>query len=88
MILYITERHFTSLFIRNLERKDGEPMENANLTIREFMEYQNIGRTKAYQLVHDPDFFPAFRIGGKILINVDKLKRWNFDQSMKGEEKR
>ena len=68
--------------------KDGEQMESVNLTIREFMEYQNIGKNKAYQLAHDPDFFPAFKIGGKILINVDKLNRWNFDQSMKGEEKR
>ena len=57
--------------------------ESVNLTIRQFMEYQNIGRTKAYQLAHDPDFYPAFRIGGKILISLDKLKKWNFDQSMK-----
>ena len=59
--------------------------ESVNLTIREFMAYQNVGRTKAYQLAHDPDFFPAFRIGGKILINLYKLKRWNFDQSMRKE---
>jgi hypothetical protein len=60
--------------------------EKANLTIRQFMEYQSIGKTKAYQLAHDPDFYPAFKIGGKILINLDKLKKWNFDQSMrKGE---
>ena len=60
--------------------------ESVNLTIKQFMEYQNIGRSKAYQLVHDPAFYPAFRIGRKILINLDKLRRWNFDQSMKGEE--
>lgn len=57
--------------------------ESVNLTIRQFMEYQNIGRTKAYQLAHDPAFYPAFRIGGKILISLEKLKKWNFDQSMK-----
>ena len=62
--------------------------ESVNLTIKQFMEYQNIGRTTAYQLVHDPEFYPAFRIGRKILINMDKLKKWNFDQSMnKGEQK-
>ena len=60
--------------------------ESVNLTIRQFMEYQNIGRTKAYQLAHDPEFYPAFRIGGKILISLDKLKKWNFDQSMKRGE--
>ena len=60
--------------------------ESVNLTIRQFMKYQNIGRTKAYQLAHDPDFYPAFRIGGKILISLDKLRKWNFDQSMKRGE--
>lgn len=57
--------------------------ESVNLTVRQFAEYQNIGRTKAYQLVHDPAFYPAFRMGGKILINLDKLRQWNNDQSMK-----
>ena len=62
---------------------DQELTESVNLTIKQFMEYQNIGKTKAYELVHDPEFYPAFRIGRKILINLDKLRRWNFDQSMK-----
>ncbi len=60
--------------------------ENMNLTIKQFMEYQNIGRTKAYELVHNPEFYPAFRIGRKILINLEKLRKWNFDQSMRGDK--
>ena len=40
------------------------------------MDYMNIGRTKAYELVHDPAFYPAFRIGRKILINKEKLDKW------------
>ena len=54
-----------------------------NMTIRQFMKYENIGRTNAYKLVHDPSFYPAFRIGKKkILINVEKLKKWNTEHSM------
>lgn len=56
-------------------------MEKANLTIKEFMEFENIGRNKAYELVHDSSFYPAFRIGKKILINLDMLKKWNAEQS-------
>ena len=51
-------------------------IKQANLTIRQFMDYMNIGRTKAYELVHDPAFYPAFRIGRKILINKEKLDKW------------
>ena len=55
-------------------------MEKANLTIKEFMEFENIGRNKAYELVHDSSFYPVFRIGNKILINLDMLKKWNAEQ--------
>lgn len=61
-------------------------MERANLDIKEFMMYMNIGRTKAYAMVHDPEFYPAFRIGGKILISLEKLNKWLSEQSMKGEQ--
>lgn len=61
-------------------------IEKANLTIKQFMEFQNIGRNKAYELVHDSSFYPAFRIGKKILINLDMLKKWNCEQGMKGRE--
>ena len=62
-------------------------MATENLTIKQFMDYQNIGRTKAYELVHDSTFYPAFRIGRKILINREKLSRWNEEQNMnKGDQ--
>lgn len=62
-------------------------MESGNLTIKQFMDFQNIGKTKAYQLAHDPAFYPAFRIGRKILINREKLNRWNDDQQIsKGDQ--
>ena len=74
------------MLFSKIQKGDRPLTESANLTIRQFMEFQNVGRTKAYQLAHDPDFYPAFRIGGKILISMDKLRKWNFDQSMKKGE--
>lgn len=56
-------------------------MEKANLTVKEFMEYENIGRSTAYELVRDPSFYPAFKIKSKVLINLDMLKKWNAEQS-------
>ena len=37
--------------------------------------YLGIGRATAYELVNS-DGFPSFRIGKKILINVDLLEKW------------
>lgn len=52
--------------------------------IRILMQRLGIGENKAYALAHDPSFYPAFRIGKRILINMEKLDRWIFDQGMSG----
>ena len=51
------------------------------LTVHELREYLGIGRATAYELVNSEDF-PSFRIGRKILINVDALQEW-IDQNTK-----
>ena len=61
-------------------------IEPINLNFEQFIDYMNISRTVGYRLVHDESFYPAFRIGRKILINVEKLKQWNSEQTMKKEE--
>ncbi len=45
------------------------------LNVSELSEYLGIGRATAYELVNS-DGFPSFRIGKKILINVDALEEW------------
>ena len=60
--------------------------EPINLNFEQFIDYMNISRTVGYRLVHDESFYPAFRIGRKILINVEKLKQWTSEQTMKKEE--
>ncbi len=56
-------------------------MENlVNLNSEQTMQILNISKTKYYELVHDPAFYPAFRIGRKILINREQLNRWMDEQ--------
>ena len=62
-------------------------IESINFNFEQFIDYMNISRTVGYRLVHDESFYPAFRIGRKILINVEKLKQWTSEQTMKKEEK-
>ncbi len=46
------------------------------MTVSEMMKAIPVSRTKAYELVHSKDFYPAVFIGGKILINREALMRW------------
>ena len=50
------------------------------LNVRELCEYLGIGRATAYELVNS-EGFPSFRIGKKILVNVDALQAW-IDQNI------
>lgn len=52
------------------------------LSVNELSEYLGIGRATAYELVNS-DGFPSFRIGKKILINVDALHQWINDNIQK-----
>ncbi len=53
------------------------------ITVEKMATYLSISKTMAYELVHSRDFYPAFRIGRKILVNVDKLKQWIEEQGQK-----
>ena len=53
------------------------------INVNEMANRLNISRPTAYELVNSVGFYPAFRIGRKILINVDLLKQWMKEQSNK-----
>lgn len=55
------------------------------LTVREMQDYLCVSRSTAYELVNTPGF-PAFRIGKKILVNVERLKEWIKQQEVKNRE--
>lgn len=59
-----------------------------NLNSEQTMQLLNISKTKYYELVHDPAFYPAFRIGRKILVNREQLFRWMEEQRMSGRGER
>lgn len=60
-------------------------MEKATLNVQELAKTLSIGSVTAYQLVNSPGFYPAFRIGRKILINREKLQEWLNDQTAEGQ---
>lgn len=51
------------------------------ITVSEMGRQLNISRKIAYELVNSRGFYPAFRIGRKILVNVELLKQWMREQS-------
>lgn len=56
--------------------KEGENMEGKRtLTVKELQTELGIARTTAYELVNSKGF-PSFRIGKKILVNVERLNEW------------
>lgn len=58
----------------------------STLTVKEMAEYLHIGNNTAYDLVHSKGFYPAFKIGRKILVNLDKLKLWIDEQTSQGDQ--
>ena len=55
--------------------------EKKNLTVEETMKYLGVSRSTIYELVNSKGF-PSFRIGKKILVNVDALQEW-IDQNIR-----
>lgn len=58
-------------------------MNKKTVTVEQMAEMLGIGRVKSYQLAHDPSFYPAFRIGRRIYINLDRLSDWMREQGEK-----
>lgn len=44
-------------------------------SITETAQILGLSRPKVYDLLHRADF-PAFRVGGRVLVSVDGLRRW------------
>lgn len=56
-------------------------MERKCMSVTEMAKVIGIARATAYNLVKQESFYPAFRIGKKILINVEALDRWVNEQT-------
>ncbi len=51
-----------------------------NLSVKDAAAYMNVSQTVMYALCSDPDFYPAFRIGRKVLVNKQDLDSWRAEQ--------
>ena len=50
----------------------------------EAAEVLSISRPTLYQLLNRPDF-PSFRVGNRVLVSADGLRRWVLQQAAGGE---
>lgn len=56
-------------------------MENICITVPEMGKRLAISRAMAYNLINAKDFYPAFRIGKRVLVRVDALEKWLDEQT-------
>jgi len=57
-----------------------EQIKKLSVEAKEAAQMIGVGRSKIYELAAKPDFYPAFRIGRKLLFNVAKLQQWIDEQ--------
>ena len=58
-------------------------METLNITVKEFKDLIGVSIVTAYNIANRTDFYPAIRIGRRILINRKALDRWLDEQTRK-----
>lgn len=58
-------------------------MERLNMTVKEFKDVIGVSIVTAYNIANRADFYPAIRIGRRILINRKALDRWLDEQTQK-----
>lgn len=66
---------------KHLDKGISQQDMKLTLTVEELANQLNISRGTAYNLVRKKDFYPAFRIGNRVLISVDALSSWIRDRT-------
>lgn len=56
-------------------------MENICITVPELGKRLGVSRAMAYNLVNAQGFYPAFRIGKRVLVRLDSLEKWLDEQT-------
>ena len=56
-------------------------MEKLTITVEEMANVVGVSRPKAYELIHK-EGFPTVRIGRRVVIPIDGLKRWLEEQAV------
>lgn len=50
------------------------------LTRKEFISLMRISEPKAQEILNSKDFYPAFKIGRRVMINANLLQKWLDEQ--------
>lgn len=56
------------------------------ITVNDLAKRMKISRSAAYNLSNAKTFYPAFRLGKRLLINVSELEKWLAEQVGRGGE--
>lgn len=62
-------------------------LEKLSISFAEGSKVTGLSVEYLYDLAKSPDFYPAFRVGKRILLNVELLKKWIDEQSKKRNRK-
>lgn len=65
----------------NLDNGISQQNNMLTLTVPQMANQLNISRTTAYALVKDPSFYPAFRIGNRVLVGAKALESWIIERT-------
>lgn len=60
------------------------PKEKLCVDVEGLCDVMSIGKTVAYDLVNSASFYPAFKLKGKWLISMEKLRKWVSEQNRDG----
>lgn len=56
-------------------------MEKYCITVPEFAKRMSVSPAKAYNIANMESFYPAIRMGGRILVCVNALEKWLSEQT-------
>ncbi len=56
-------------------------MENYCISVPEMAKRLGVSRALAYNLINMEGFYPAIRIGKRVLVRVDALQKWLEEQA-------
>ncbi len=60
--------------------------ENRCITVVELGKMLHLSKTKAYEVVNQADFYPAFRVGKRVLVSLSALDRWLEERTVRPQE--
>lgn len=80
-IVYNDKGEMRDISARYLESRIPSEETKLTITVDELAQQLNVSRATAYNLARRKDFYPAFRIGHRLIISKQALSRWLDDQT-------